>query len=762
MIGPLLRSVIPKVRERLPGPGLAVVAVVGLWLGGLLVGYAPVGGDPDGMYRPIKSELARALGQGTLPYWSDRFGLGAPLVAESHVAAFYPANLLLYRLLSVPAAYRLAMWLHYVALAVATYAYARTLAITPWGSALAALSFTLGGFLASHSCHEPFYHLMPYLPLCLLMAERFLAGGSIGWAAGLALALGTQITLGHFQFQMWTAALVVLTAFWRAAIDGRPWWRAFALLGAVAGGFAVASVQLMLTWELTRIASFSRDSRYLITYAFPTAHWAQLASPGLFLGLKAGFRDPYWSQQATSPEEATLYIGTVPLVLAFVGLLARRDRALAPWRLIAPLGFLVATMPRWWPDAYLWTLQQLPGVAQFRAPGRYTLLTCLGLSLLAGRGFDRLIPARRFAIGLALAVAFGAAAGAWGLAWSLRPEVAPGLGNPGRAFHLACAALAWGTALAALIAWRRGRLGSWGPFALAAVELGSLFYQAPTTWGWPVPLPEASPVLRRLLQEPEVGLVAGRLQNIPVRAGLTAAYPNFGITPPPPNYLLLEPTTVPSPSDPQRLPWLSRFGVTHGVWAGATPFRSDAQVLFTGPDPALDAARNADPMAPVPHLWRVERYPPAAPPARVALVVREAKDWYELFPTLSNSYHPEEVWFEQADLPPEAPGPRARTARLLHWDDRSGLVEHDGTCDLVLRRTYYPGWTAQLDDGPEVPVLRADGGLQAVRIPGTGQTRVRVRYRPRALVAGATLSTVAISLALAVLALEARRAFRRR
>jgi hypothetical protein len=201
--------------------------------------------------------------------------------------------------------------------------------------------------------------------------------------------------------------------------------------------------------------------------------------------------------------------------------------------------------------------------------------------------------------------------------------------------------------------------------------------------------------------------------------------------------------------------------VTHGVWAGPKPFRSDAQVLFTGPDPALDALRNADPTDPVPHLWRVERYPPTAPPARVALVVREAKDWYELYPALSTSYHPGEVWFERADRPPEDSGPRARTARLLHWDGRSGAVEHDGTCDLVLRRTYYPGWTARLDDGPKVPVFRADGGLQAVRIPGAGTTRIRVRYRPRALVACATLSTLAISLALAVLAFEATRAFGR-
>src|SRR5579885_3530310 len=102
---------------RREGPLFLSIFLVGAILGGLLVGYETVGGDPDRMYRPLKSELARALEHGRLPFWSDKFGVGLPLIAESHVAAFYPPNLILYRLLGVPAAYRLSMWLHYLAIA---------------------------------------------------------------------------------------------------------------------------------------------------------------------------------------------------------------------------------------------------------------------------------------------------------------------------------------------------------------------------------------------------------------------------------------------------------------------------------------------------------------------------------------------------------------------------------------------------------------------------------------------------------------------
>src|SRR5262249_38092164 len=156
-------------------PCLLVGAIVGLTLGGLLVGYEPVGGDPDRIYRPIKLELGRALRDGRLPFWSDRFGLGVPLVADSHVAAFYPPNWALSGLPDGSAAYRLAMWAHYVALAAAMYAYARRLGLTPWGSALGSVAFTFCGFQAIHSSHEWAYHVLPFFPLCLLLADLFVA-----------------------------------------------------------------------------------------------------------------------------------------------------------------------------------------------------------------------------------------------------------------------------------------------------------------------------------------------------------------------------------------------------------------------------------------------------------------------------------------------------------------------------------------------------------------------------------------------------------
>jgi hypothetical protein len=721
--------------EWLPAPLLATLGVVALSLGGLLVGYEPVNSDPDTMYRPIKSELARSLRARGLPLWSDRFGAGVPLAAESHVAAFYPPNWVSYRLMSVAAAYRVSMWCHYLALVSATYLYARALRLTAWGGALAALAFALCGFQASHAGHEPFYHLIPFLPLSLMCAERYLAGGGGTWLAVLALGLGAQFTLGHFQIQVWTAALVAITALWRVLGWESSWRRGGAVMLAVAWGLAVAAVQIVLTFELVRFVGFQRPPAALSEFALDPAHWAQLALPRPYLGALNG--------------EACLYVGTVPLILAGAGWLTGGDRGLGLWRWLAPLGFLMATMPHWYREGFM-VLLDLPVVGHFRAPGRYTLLTSLGLCLLAGGGFDRLRSGWRFWTGYGLALVFGAAAMTWVLVGSSRADSAASLDAGAHLGLIAAGSATWLVSAGVVAAWRSDRVSPWVPFLVAACELGFLFYHGSVAWGWSVRYPGDSPVLRLLMKEPRVGRVTGGVRNLPVRLGLATADPYFGITPPPPNYLLESLVHPEMATDWDYPPWVRRFGITHGV-IDDTKQIVPATVLYRGKDATLDAALRIRPTDPVGRIWRLERYEGAFPEARAAIHAHVAKDWYKIFSRLTNSLDLEDVWFLREDLPPDPPGPRAGAARVLQWDGRSGEVEHDGTCDLVLLRTYYPGWSARIDGGPEVPVARADGGFQAVRLAGSGVTKVSVRYRPTHLALAAGLSLTAVGAAVAVL-----------
>ncbi len=163
-----------------------------------------------------------------------------------------------------------------------------------------------------------------------------------------------------------------------------------------------------------------------------------------------------------------------------------------------PICFALATMMSWWPEGYL-AIVRLPLLGYFRVPARYTLLCSFGLAVLAGEGFDRTISRSRFRSGVCSAIVFAALALAAALLWTTRPEVhlrALAAGIPGGFFWCA---LAWSCSLAAVHAWRTGRIGAWSLLVVTSVELGALFYNGTTEWGRAIALPGHSSVLAELL-----------------------------------------------------------------------------------------------------------------------------------------------------------------------------------------------------------------------------------------------------------------------
>jgi hypothetical protein len=754
---------------------LAACLAVGLIMGGLLIGYEPVGGDPDRMYRPIKAELASSLRQGTLPFWSDKLGLGVPLVAESHVAAFYPLNWLFYGALSVSLAYRLSMWLHYVALGAAVFAYARQMRVTPWGAAISAVAFTFCGFQTIHSCHECFYHTLPYLPLCLLAADKFASTGRLNWLGTLGLLWGVQITLGHFQLQMWTGGLSLIVGGWRVAQERRPLRRIFGLVVALILGLGVAMVQLAPSFELAQMGGqLKRSFGELAFYSYPPDHWNELAVPGLFRKLAGGPEDRYWFSQRTTGSAACLFVGTIPLILALVEFIPdsatngfwfytdTRDRqcltwdrgknisgwrGVCPWRVITILTLALATMPRWWPMGYA-CLLQVPGFGFFRCPARYTMITSLGLCLLAGRGFDRAIGDKRFRAGLSVAGLYAACSFVWAFALPrIRPEFRPNLDDTAIAIRVGIACVTWIAAMIMLISWRRNTSRAWMLFAITTVEVGAFYQFAGTTrWGWPVRLPEASNVLNFLTKAPGAGRIGGPLDNLPLRAGLITGDPYTGFSLPIPNNILKS-LDASNPASIARTRWLRRFGVTHLVLDKPLA-ASTVEEIFHGDDFVLDELALQKPGNLNGRDWRVFRIRDIFPPVRLGFRIHDVPELRSLIEVLSLRDGIDEAWYMSADAPPRSMFPRAESARIVKWDGLAGAVEHSGAVELILCRAHYPGWEVTINNQPPRPALRSNGGLLTARLDGTGTSQVSFRYRPRGMNIAVLVSAVAILLCL--------------
>jgi hypothetical protein len=745
-------------------PLLSALCVVGINLGGLLVGRGIVGGDPDREFRNFRFVRAEEFRQGRLPFWSDRLGLGVPLIAESQVAAFYPPNQVLDRALDPLTAYDLAAWLHLLFLTAAVYALARILGIMPWGAALAGVAFTLSGQLMGHFGHEPFYQAIPFLILILTFTEQYLASGRFLWLGLLALSFGVSLTIGHFQYQFYAVVGSLFLSVWRVWRDRYSWPRLAGIVGAIAWGGAIAAIQLLLTSELALLPNhrLGGDLRGLTMYNYPLGHWMEVVFPLLFDRTDAMFAI-YMRYKFTNRAEACFYVGTIPLILAFSGLLARRDRTFAPWLVLGAAGIAVNVAVRYWTPLYF-LLLRLPGFGLFRCPGRYMIYPTLTLCLLAGAGFDRGLGDRTFRRGTTTGGLILLLALAWALVFSFLPSKRPYFWNGHLVTALAWGGFAWAVGMTATMLWWRGRVGYWMPFAVVAVELGLLFHaNLRESWGPHIHIPQGSTVLRRLQAEPRARRVAGELFNIPVRAGLIPATSYYSLYTQ--SQWLFESATRRSDAV-QRQRLYRRYGVTHGIHPvtrpeserlGIIPLPDTTEVAGRQPlgvfeDQALSLASDR-----YVTTWVVTRYPGAFPPARIVRRWHVVDGPEEAMEGVARCDDPGEGWVVTKDYPADLEGPRASSARVLEWDGFSGTVEHDGPCDIVLDRAYYPGWFAKVGNRPEAAVFRADACLQGIHLEGSGRTPVSVFYRPTWLIPGAVLSAaslVALLLTLAGIALR--------
>ena len=153
----------------------------------------------------------------------------------------------------------------------------------------------------------------------------------------------------------------------------------------------IAWVQFHLTWELTGVAGFVRPAHLLASFSFPPRTGLQFALPEVFLGPHDGTDDIYWGRHDTIAAEACAYGGIVVWILAFVG--AAATTRLRESQTVSGDCSLVG---RSGDDAGLVARRVSASDAITRPrlvprPARYTLLTSLGLALLAGRGLDRSI-----------------------------------------------------------------------------------------------------------------------------------------------------------------------------------------------------------------------------------------------------------------------------------------------------------------------------------------------------------------------------------
>ena len=387
-------------------------------------------------YRDILNQsypLARLVHQicrsGSLPWWNPYLNFGQPILEDPNALFFYPTTLLIV-LLPVRLAFQLHFVLHFLLAAVGAYCLARRWQQSHLAAFFAALFFVFSGTVLSLGSLYNEVACAAWIPWALLATGRALAGRSIRRWVLLTLIFLMQFLAGEPFTLLATFGLCFAYGLYRAGFFRRPLAKvnlrvlfAFVATGGVMT--ALAAVQLFPATVLLR-----RSLRGTIGFPFSQNTYWSLHPLQLIGTFVAGFPDPLFTASSlwtpvlnfdNKPYFPSLFLGFVPLVLAFIGCAMGRDHR-RRFAGCAALAVLLLAFGRFTP-LYRLALFAVPLLKLVRFPIKLLVPVMLLVALLAGWGIDAM---RRpsewqrrksaWVLGL-LAVAAGAAWLVWGASW---------------------------------------------------------------------------------------------------------------------------------------------------------------------------------------------------------------------------------------------------------------------------------------------------------------------------------------------------------
>ena len=357
-------------------------------------------GDISRFSFPAGLELAKGLAQGRLPLWEPSMGVGFPLLAEGNLSALYPPNLILYRLFPIHLAISYEILFHLISISIGMFFLCRACRLGTGGAWFAGLVMGFNGFTLAHLQHLSLLAAASWLPWMFFFQVEWLRARRQGqriwlyWFLAVSAAVGLALLSGFPQIAALDLAALVafgiiesasaadaasksrhgrfVSATRRVFDDGA------ILVASILLGAAMAAVQLLPTLELLGYSargmetgagfftSFSLDPRALAQFVLPFSQLGAPADPNL----------EYWA-----------YVGTLPLMLAFIAPIFRRDAR--TWFVVL-IGLVALVLSLGEHTPFYSLLSFIPIFNRFRVPSRFLFLAALAAAFLAGTTFDEL------------------------------------------------------------------------------------------------------------------------------------------------------------------------------------------------------------------------------------------------------------------------------------------------------------------------------------------------------------------------------------
>lgn len=363
-------------------PLLALLCAITLAFYPLVGGQFFSTGDVRDVFIPLEHFFQQEQLQGRLPLWHPDAAWGFPVMAAAQIGFFYPP-LVLARALPMPVYLSLLFIGHLILTAAGMYYLLRHQGLSRASAYLGASSFTLGSFLIEHTTHLNIIFGVAWLPWQLLVARQLATRRSLRLITLFALTTSLPFLAGQLQVPLFMAVVSSCYVLYLSQRQQQSLPRAILAL-SVAGTLAlgISAVQLLPTIELVQYSSRGTggdfDLEQANQYSFAPYHLPSTLFPRFF-----GNDTTYWGKRLEI--EYGVFIGTIPLLLALtLGWRSLPERRF--WITLAIVSFVLA-LGQYSP---LRLVGFEPSFWIFTAPARWLLFTMLAASLCAAHGFERL------------------------------------------------------------------------------------------------------------------------------------------------------------------------------------------------------------------------------------------------------------------------------------------------------------------------------------------------------------------------------------
>lgn len=362
-----------------------------LFLGKTFVPFGLGLGDHNLSTVPLLHYLFTLLKEGSFPLW-DPYTLGGLPLTSGVIGVYHPFNFLLFRFLPFPWALNLYLLSIFLILGFGTFYFIKSLRLSNEAALLASLSFTFASGVISRVIHTQIIATIAYLPLLLLLTQKFFQSKNplLLILTGLTLALqifyGHQPTvfislIGFFGFFLFKIVTEVKP---RQVFSGL-----LALFAVSLIGVSLAAVHLIPGWQVFSLSGRNAgitpsESKEYPFHPGELAYFLQptpIGTPSLG-NYDSPYPDPgiFW--------ENTAYIGLLGLTLAALAILfLARSRKEIPFFGLLLVVAVILALGKFTPFFFL---LRIPPFSFFRLYSRFLLLAMFSLAVLAAFGFDGL------------------------------------------------------------------------------------------------------------------------------------------------------------------------------------------------------------------------------------------------------------------------------------------------------------------------------------------------------------------------------------